>query len=100
MQPVLSGLAIASRSQARYLDITALKANKGEALATLAEFLDVPLVRTAAIGDGGNDPAMFHRAGISIAMGQAPEEIRKQAMYVTGSNLEDGVAQGIERFIL
>ncbi len=100
LQPVLSGLAIASRSQARYLDITALKANKGEALATLAEFLDVPLVRTAAIGDGGNDPAMFHRAGISIAMGQAPEEIRKQAKYVTGSNLEDGVAQAIERFIL
>ena len=33
-------------------------------------------------------------------MGQAPEEIRKQAMYVTGSNLEDGVAQAIERFIL
>ena len=100
LQPVLSGLAVASRSQARYLDITALKANKGDALVALAEFLDVPLVRTAAIGDGGNDPAMFHRAGISIAMGQAPEEIRKQAMYVTGSNLEDGVAQAIERFIL
>ena len=43
---------------------------------------------------------MFHRAGLSIAMGQAPEEIRKQAMHVTASNVEDGVAQTIERFIL
>ena len=96
----MSGLAVASRSQACYLDITALKANKGDALVTLADFLNVPLSRTAAIGDGGNDPAMFHRAGLSIAMGQAPEEIRKQAMHVTASNVEDGVAQTIERFIL
>ena len=100
LQPLLSGLAVASRSQACYLDITALKANKGDALVTLADFLNVPLSRTAAIGDGGNDPAMFHRAGLSIAMGQAPEDIRKQAMQVTASNVEDGVAQAIERFIL
>lgn len=100
LQPLLNGLAVASRSQARYLDITALQANKGNALVTLAEFLDVPLSRTAAIGDGGNDPAMFHRAGLSIAMGQAPEEIRAQAQVVTGTNLKDGVAQAIDRFIL
>ena len=100
LQPLLNGLAVASRSQARYLDITALQANKGNALVTLAEFLNVPLSRTAAIGDGGNDPAMFHRAGLSIAMGQAPEEVRAQAHVVTGSNLEDGVAQAIDRFIL
>ncbi len=53
-----------------------------------------------AIGDGGNDPAMFAKAGLSVAMGQADESIRKQADEVTGSNVEDGVAQAIERFIL
>ena len=100
LQPLLKGLAVASRSQARYLDITALEANKGNALVTLAEYLDVPLARTVAIGDGGNDPAMFRRAGFSVAMGQAPEEVRAQAQVVTGSNIEDGVAQAIDRFIL
>ena len=100
LQLLLSGEASASRSQARYLDITALKANKGDALATLAEHLGVPLARTVAIGDGGNDPAMFHRAGLSIAMGQADAHIREQAMHVTGSNVEDGVAQAIEQLIL
>ena len=100
LQQLLSGEASASRSQARYLDITALQANKGDALVTLAEHLGVPLERTVAIGDGGNDPAMFQRAGLSIAMGQADAQIREQAMLVTGSNVEDGVAQAIEGFIL
>ena len=100
LQGELDGQALASRSQAFYLDITALKANKGDALITLAGLLDVPLARTAAIGDGGNDPAMFKSAGLSIAMAQAEPQIREQAMQVTSSNREDGVAQAVERFIL
>lgn len=77
-----------------------MKANKGDALVTLAEHLGVPLEHTAAIGDGGNDPAMFHRAGLSIAMGQAEDEVKRQAMVVTGSNVEDGAGDAIERYIL
>ena len=100
LQDVFGGEALASRSQAFYLDVTALHANKGEALATLAARLGVPLERTMALGDGGNDPAMFKRAGLSVAMGQADEAIRKQAMYVTASNKDDGVAQALERFVL
>ncbi|MNR59963.1 putative phosphatase YwpJ [compost metagenome] len=77
-----------------------MKANKGEALATLAAFLGVPLQKTAAMGDGGNDPAMFHVAGLSIAMGQAEEAVKRQADVVTGANTEDGAAQAIKRYIL
>ena len=97
---LLEGEALASRSQAFYLDVTALKANKGDALVALADLMAVSLRHTMAIGDGGNDPAMFAKAGLSVAMGQADESIRKQADEVTGSNVEDGVAQAIERFIL
>jgi hypothetical protein len=98
--PLVEGQAQVSRSQPVYLDVTALQANKGQALATLAEFLGVPLEQTAAMGDGGNDPAMFHRAGLSIAMGQAEEHVKRQADAVTGANTEDGAAQAIERYIL
>jgi Cof subfamily protein (haloacid dehalogenase superfamily) len=98
--PMVEGQAQVSRSQPVYLDVTAMKANKGEALATLAEFLGVPLERTAALGDGGNDPAMFHRAGLSIVMGQAEEAVKRQADVVTGANTEDGAAQAIEQYIL
>lgn len=100
LQPKVQGLAQVSRSQPVYLDVTAMLANKGEALKTLAEHLGVPLAQTAAIGDGGNDPAMFHVAGLSIAMGQAKETVKRQANVVTGSNVEDGAAEAFERFIL
>jgi Cof subfamily protein (haloacid dehalogenase superfamily) len=98
--PKVEGQAQVSRSQPIYLDVTAMQANKGAALATLAEFLGVPLEQTAALGDGGNDPAMFHRAGLSIAMGQSEEAVKRQADVVTGANTEDGAAQAIERYIL
>lgn len=100
LQLRVEGQAQVSRSQPVYLDVTAMQANKGEALATLAAHLGVPMEQTAAIGDGGNDPAMFHVAGLSIAMGQAEETVKRQATMVTGSNVEDGVAEAIERFIL
>lgn len=100
LQPKVQGLAHVSRSQPVYLDVTAMQANKGEALKMLAAHLGVPLEQTAAIGDGGNDPAMFHVAGLSIAMGQAEEAVKRQASVVTGSNADDGAAEAIERFIL
>lgn len=100
LQAATAGQAQASRSQPRFLDLTALQADKGQALVTLAEYLGVPLERTAALGDGGNDPAMFQRAGLSIAMGQAEEQVKRQADVITGSNLEDGAAEAIERYIL
>ncbi|MCU0121915.1 HAD family hydrolase [Pseudomonas sp. B2M1-30] len=98
--PKVEGLAQVSRSQPVYLDVTAVEANKGTALATLAEYLGVPLEQTAAMGDGGNDPAMFHCAGLSIAMGQAEDAVKRQADVVTGANTEDGAAQAIEKYIL
>lgn len=98
--PKVDGQAQVSRSQPIYLDVTALLANKGEALATIARHLGVPLQQTAAMGDGGNDPAMFHRAGLSIAMGQAEDAVKRQADVVTAANTEDGAAEAIERYIL
>lgn len=100
LNPRIEGQALAARSQAYYLDVTALEANKGSALAALAHYLDVPLAHTAAIGDGGNDVAMFRIAGLAIAMGQAEAEVARQADRVTGTNEEDGVAMAIDRFIL
>jgi Cof subfamily protein (haloacid dehalogenase superfamily) len=100
LQPMLAGSAHAARSQAYYLDITALAADKGKALARLAGHLGIALEETAVLGDGHNDVAMFRQAGLAIAMGQASAEVREAAHEVTGSNEEDGVAAAIERFIL
>ncbi|SFK57545.1 hypothetical protein SAMN03159338_0096 [Sphingomonas sp. NFR04] len=89
-----------ARSQPYYLDVTAPTANKGDGIAALAATLDVPLSDVAVIGDQYNDVPMFRRAGLSIAMGQGPEDVRKAAMHVTGANDADGVAQAIETILL
>lgn len=97
---VLGDGAEVARSQPYYLDVTAPSANKGDGIAALAAALDIPLTDVAVIGDQYNDLPMFRRAGLSIAMGQAPEDVRKAAMHVTGASDADGVAQAIETILL
>ena len=53
-----------------------------------------------AVGDGFNDLAMIEYAGLGVAMGNAPEEVKNAADYITFSNDEDGVAKVIEVFVL
>jgi Cof subfamily protein (haloacid dehalogenase superfamily) len=100
VRAVLVGQASVALSQPYYLDITHPLANKGAALSEIAKLLRVPLAEIAAIGDGGNDVAMFERSGLSIAMGNASPEVQRAADFVTDSNGEDGFAHAIERFIL
>jgi Cof subfamily protein (haloacid dehalogenase superfamily) len=100
LAPALNGRALASRSQQYYLDVTALQANKGDALASLADYLGIDLAQTAALGDGGNDVAMFRRAGFSIAMGQSSEQVKQHASAVTTSNAEEGAADAMIDLIL
>lgn len=74
--------------------------SKASGVATLAAYYDIPLEQVMAIGDNTNDIEMLHAAGWSVAMGQAPEEVKAAARAVTGTNLEDGVALAIERYAL
>jgi Cof subfamily protein (haloacid dehalogenase superfamily) len=50
-----------------------------------------------AVGDGPNDVPLLEAARISVAMGQAPAEVRSAAMFVTGSNDRDGLAAALTR---
>jgi Cof subfamily protein (haloacid dehalogenase superfamily) len=90
----------AARSQPFYLDVTHPKANKGEIVATAAEFAKIPTREIATIGDMPNDIAMFKKSGVSIAMGNASPEVQSAATYVTASNQEEGFARAVEDFIL
>lgn len=81
-------------------EITAREADKGTALAALANHLGVDCSEVMAIGDGLNDTAMLRFAGTGVAMGQAAEAVKACADAVTGTNDENGVAQAVERFIL
>jgi Cof subfamily protein (haloacid dehalogenase superfamily) len=100
LRTALGQQACVVRSQPYYLDVTHPLANKGDAVTTLAKLMDVPLARVVVIGDGHNDVAMFARAGLSIAMGNASPEVQRAADVVVGSNSDDGFAQAIEQFVL
>lgn len=97
---VVGQLATLVRSQDYYLDCTALAANKGDGVTRLAALYGVPLRAVAVIGDQGNDVAMFRRAGLAIAMGQASAAVQAEAHFVAASNEQAGVADAIARFIL
>jgi len=90
----------ASRSQPYYLDVTHPMANKGVVVERLSHYYKIPLEQIATLGDGANDVLMFQRSGLSIAMGNASEEVQRQATCVTASNEDDGFAKAVEQFIL
>jgi 5-amino-6-(5-phospho-D-ribitylamino)uracil phosphatase len=65
-----------------WLDIAPDGVSKATALERVRGWLDVPLDRVIAVGDGRNDIDMFTWAGAagrSVAMGQAPAEVRAAA---------------------
>jgi hypothetical protein len=83
-QATLGARASAARSQPYYLDATHLDANKGTAVTTLFRFLSIPLAEIATIGDMPDDFLMFRTsAPLSIAMGNAGPEVKRQAHRVT-----------------
>ncbi|MDB5893188.1 MAG: hydrolase Cof, partial [Rhodoferax sp.] len=91
--------ATVALSQPYFLDATARLANKGDGVAALARAMGVPLAQVAVIGDMPNDLPMFARAGLAIAMAQAPEAVRRQAHWTTTSNDDAGVAAAIDRIL-
>jgi Cof subfamily protein (haloacid dehalogenase superfamily) len=92
--------ATAARSQPYYLDITNKEANKGAVVEYLSSHLNVPAGEIATIGDQPNDVLMFKRSGFSIAMGNASDDVKKQADATTDSYNDEGFAKAMERFIL
>jgi len=90
----------AARSQPYYLDVTHPAANKGVVVERLSQYYQIPLEQIATLGDGANDVLMFQRSGLSIAMGNASEEVQQQATRVTTSNEDEGFARAVEEFIL
>ncbi len=97
----LKGMSFsATRSSPYYLDVTDAKANKGEVILTLSRMLDIPTSQIATIGDMTTDTLMFRQSGVSIAMGNATDDVKALAKFATKSNEEDGFAYAMDHFVL
>src|SRR6266849_10244903 len=82
MQQAVGAQATAVRSQSYYLDVTPPGHDKGTFVQAMAKRLDISTDAVATIGDMQNDLAMFKKSGVSIAMGNATDDVRKLATHV------------------
>ena len=81
------------------LEVTHVDADKWLALHGLGKRLGIDAQLIMAIGDGDNDRPMLRGAGLSFAMGNAPEFVRETADFVTADNEHDGAAAAIHRVL-
>ena len=95
----IPGIRVMS-SAADNLEVITPAADKGVALGMLCRELGTDLDHAAAIGDSENDLTMLQMAGLGVAMANSEPCICEAADVITGSNMENGVAQAIYRHIL
>jgi Cof subfamily protein (haloacid dehalogenase superfamily) len=96
MQKAVGAEATAVRSQSYYLDVTPPGHDKGTFVEWMAERLGISTAAVASIGDMQNDLAMFAKSGLSIAMGNATDDVKQRATHVTTTNENEGFAGAIE----
>lgn len=83
-----------------FINVIAPDVSKGKALEALTGFLGIPLTEVMAIGDGANDVTVLSAAGLAVAMGDAPDELKAVADYVTLDVEHSGVAVAIKKFLV
>ena len=85
-------------AEANNLEVSPANVSKGTGLVELCDFLNVDISETVAVGDAPNDTEILQAAGLAVAMGNASDEIKNLADFVTLDNDNDGVAAVIEKF--
>ncbi len=81
------------------IEINHKEAQKGMAVARLAKERGISLKDVMTIGDNFNDVSMLEVAGVSFAMGNAENGVKKVAKYEADTNVNDGVGKAILRAI-
>ena len=90
-----------TKSVATFFEATNPFVNKGVGVRYLAqELLRLQATNVMAIGDNFNDVEMIEYAGIGVAMGNAPADVKAIAQWVAPSVEQDGAAAAIEEFLL
>lgn len=87
------------RSTPTFCEFSSPEATKGNAVRFLANMWNIKKEEIMACGDQDNDIEMLLAAGIKVAMGNATDELKKIADFVTETVDNDGVVVAIEKFI-
>ncbi|ACD23909.1 phosphatase YidA [Clostridium botulinum B str. Eklund 17B (NRP)] len=76
------------------------KNTKATGILKALDYLGIPIENSYAFGDGKNDIEMLSAVGCGIAMGNACDEVKRHAKEVTDTVHNDGVAMGIEKYVV
>ncbi|MBR3310258.1 MAG: HAD family phosphatase [Solobacterium sp.] len=77
-------------------DVFSKSVNKATAVEAVLELTGLTWDNVIAFGDAGNDAPFVEKAGISVAMGNSKDDLKKVAMYTAPSCRDDGVAVMLE----
>jgi Cof subfamily protein (haloacid dehalogenase superfamily) len=88
------------RSKPTYLEIMHHTVTKTSAIRFLQEKFNLEQNQIIAVGDNFNDIDMLQYAGLGVAMGNAPEQVKRIANKITSSNDDNGVAKVIQKYLL
>jgi Cof subfamily protein (haloacid dehalogenase superfamily) len=99
MQAPFEGELSAMFTAPHYFEFTPLGVDKVRALKDTFDVLGIDQSEVMSFGDAQNDLTMIKWAQIGVAMGNAVDEVKAQADYVTGDNNSDGIADALERLV-
>lgn len=81
-----------SSSHPNNIELIPKGVNKATAIQEIQKELSVPKEKIISFGDGMNDLEMLQASGVSVAMGNAVDELKQEAKFITDANTEDGIA--------
>ncbi len=90
----------ATRWNPYFADVVPQGSSKAVGIDQVIAHYGIRLEETIAFGDGGNDIAMLQHVGIGVAMGNAADDVKQAADYVTASVDEDGIRKALQHFSL
>lgn len=79
-----------------FTDVVPAGSSKRVGIDKMLEYFRISLNECMAFGDGGNDIAMLQHAGIGVAMGNAEDDVKQYADYITDSVDEDGIFKALK----
>lgn len=89
--------SVAARWNPLFADVIAKGNSKSHGIDEILKYYNIPLTDTICFGDGGNDIPMLQHTPVSIAMGNASDEVKSHATHVTDSVDEDGIWNALKK---
>ena len=91
---------VLANAETTSLEVSAKNTTKGLGLQKLWEHIGISIDEAIAVGDADNDLDVLKRAGLSVAMGNANDNVKKIADVVVEDCDHDGCVQAIEKYLL